>query len=48
MNKRYTKNNVKSQLHMDIVKNAQQPQQNINLNSQTNNSGSPERTINDL
>jgi tartrate dehydratase alpha subunit/fumarate hydratase class I-like protein len=36
--KRYNNNNVKSQLHMDIVKNAQK---NITLNSQTNHSGSP-------
>ena len=43
MQKRYYKNNVKSQLHMDIVKNAQK---NITLNSQTNHSGSPERNEN--
>ena len=30
MHKRYSKNNVKSQLHMDIVRNAQK---NITLNS---------------
>jgi hypothetical protein len=42
MHKRYSKNNVKSQLHMDIVKNAQKT---ITLNSQTNHSGSPERNL---
>ena len=43
MHKRLYKNNVKSQLHMDIVKHAQKTPKNITLNSQTNHSGSPER-----